>query len=196
MWQSSDQLDTITNMNKFFNTKLFVAIIFFCLGFLTNHMLVKYMYNPGLGIGSNTDTRKSERPEERFAVNPDDFDQNKMLDTIQRMQKETEDGFSGLEKDLDNASSDYGSVGQHEDDKYVYYEIPLKGHDGANHKLNVEIKNGLVRVSEDTKGKAGTSMSESSSERMFTLDPRRVDADKAEVLNQKDKIIIKIPKKK
>ncbi|MBC7427853.1 MAG: hypothetical protein H7336_04520 [Bacteriovorax sp.] len=141
------------------------------------------------------DSNKGKTSGERFPVDPDDFDQSKMMETIQRMQKEAESGFNGLEKDLDEAGTGAGALNQHEDEKYVYYEIPLKGHDGTNHKLNVEIKNGLVRVSEDTKDQGGNSMSESSSEQMFTLDPRRVDADKAEVLNQKDKIVIKIPKR-
>ncbi|MBC7713684.1 MAG: hypothetical protein H7177_10110 [Rhizobacter sp.] len=184
-------------MKKFINTKLFVAIIFFCAGFLVNHLLVKFVHNPGRGIGFSMNNQNSQNSGERVPVNPDDFDQAKMIETIQRMQNETMDGFDSLEKDLKDAGNSGGAgvLKEHEDDKFVYYEIPLKGHDGTNHKLNVEIKNGLVRVSEDSKDQGGNSMTESSSERMFTLDPRRVDADKAEVLNGNDKIVIKIPKK-
>ncbi|MBY0412609.1 MAG: hypothetical protein K2Q18_00515 [Bdellovibrionales bacterium] len=130
---------------------------------------------------------ETQNTEERFPVNPNDFDQKSMLDTIKRM------------NDEENSLSAFGNMGElagvseREDDKFVYYDIPLKGRDGNNHKLNVEIKNGMIKISEDVKSSGDTTM-ETSSERMFSIDPT-LNADKAEVMNEKEKIVIKIPKK-
>lgn len=168
-------------MKNFFNTKLFIALIFFCVGFLANHLLVKLVPHPI----STAQTRPEAS--ERFPVDPDDFDQEKMLETIQEMQKDGE----GME-----SAMGLGSIVQREDEVFEYYEIPLKDHRGSNRKLNVEIKNGLVIIKEEMEKQQGNSFSESSSEQMFSLDSRRLDIDRAEVQNEKDKIIIKIPKKK
>ncbi len=169
-------------MRRFINTKIFIAIIFFCVGFLTNHLFVKFIHNP---------TRLAELaagPEERFPVDPNDFEHERIMETIKKMEN---NGSLGME----SVMADNAQITEREDEKFEYYEIPLKGHDGTNRKLNVVIKDGLVRVREESSNKNENSMSESSSERMFTLDPRRLDIDRAEVINEKEKIVVKIPKK-
>lgn len=153
--------------------KFFVAIIFFCLGFLTNHLLVKQNQGPSHAMVN----------EERFPVNQADFDQKSMLEMINRMNSD----------DSSDSIAPLGEVAHREDEKYFYYDIPLKGQDGNTHKLNVELKNGMIKISEDSKSQ-GDSVVETSSERMFSIDPR-LDGDKAEVINEKEKIVIKIPKK-
>lgn len=172
-------------MKNFFNTKLFIAILFFCVGFLANHLFVLLVHHP-------TSETAQIHPEanERFPVDPDDFDQKKMLETIQGMQEGQVDG-----EGMENAMG-LGSIVQREDEFFEYYDIPLKDHRGTNRKLNVELKNGLVIIKEEMKKQQDNSFSESSSEQMFTLDSRRLDIDRAEVQNEKDKIVIKIPKKK
>jgi hypothetical protein len=157
--------------------KFFIAIIFFSLGFWTNHLLVK-----NRGLSFNTMTPIVQKDNERFPIDPSDFDQTSMMNTIKRMREEGELGASGM-----------GEVAQHEDDKNVYYDIPLKGLDGSNHKLNVEIKNGVIQISEDVKAE-GDAIVQTTSERMFSIDPS-LDGDKAEVINEKDKVTIKIPKR-
>lgn len=165
-------------MKRLFNTKFFIAVIFFCIGFLTNHLLVKVRGVPVIAHN-----------EERFPVSPEDFDHNRMLETIQRM---TEGDDLRVEDSMMGASI-VGEISQREDDKNIYYDIPQKGHDGVNHKLNVEIKNGMIKVSEDLKS-SGDARIETSSERMFSIDPG-LDSDKAEIINEVDRIVIKIPKK-
>lgn len=155
-------------MKRVLNIKVFIAVIFFCLGFLTNHYLVKIKNSPGMA------KLEMAFEEERFPVNPADFDHSKMLDS-----------FAG--------ASALGIVSQREDDKNVYYEVPLAGADGVNRKLNVEIKEGMIKINEDVKDH-NNGVFETSSERMFSIDPM-LDADKAEVINEKDKIVIRIPKK-
>lgn len=162
-------------MRKIFTTKFFIAVIFFCVGFLTNHLLTK-INRPNIQV-VNT--------EERFPVNPNDFDHDRMMETIARMSDD-----EGA--DLKGASS-LGIISQRQDEKNVYYDIPLKGDDGTNHKLNVEIKDGMIKISEDIKDNSNGIL-ETSSERMFTID-QGLNADKAEVINQKDRITIRIPKK-
>jgi hypothetical protein len=166
------------SMKRLFTpNKFFIAIIFFCLGFWTNHLLVK---NRGLSL--STVSQVAHRDQERFPIDPADFDQQNMMNTIKRMREEGELGASGM-----------GEVAQHEDEKNVYYDIPLKSENGSNHKLNVEIKNGMIKISEDVKAE-GDAMVQTSSERMFSIDPG-LDGDKAEVINEKEKVTIKIPKK-
>lgn len=159
-------------MKRLFNTKLFIAVLFFCIGFFTNHLLTKVRGAPNIATN-----------DERFPVDIDDFDHTSMMDTINRLSKERAEARANA----------MGKISQHEDDQYMYYEIPQKTESGANHKLNVEIKDGMIKISEDLKS-SGDTMVESSSERMFSIDPG-LDGDKAEIINEKDKIVIKIPKK-
>lgn len=163
-------------MKKDLSIKFFIAVIFFCLGFLTNHLLTKLNRNQVQVVNT----------EERFPVNPDDFDHEKMMETIKRMDDEN------FGADMRGAST-LGIISQRQDDKYVYYDIPLRGDDGTNHKLNVEIKDGMIKITEDIKDEK-VGLLETSSERMFSVGPG-LDADKAEVINQKEKIVIRIPKK-
>lgn len=163
-------------MKRFFKTQVFTAIIFFCVGFLTNHFLVKL---------KRQSVEVVVPQEDRYAVNPDDFDHMKMLDSIGRMSEENAEATRG--------ASTLGMISERFDEKNVYYDVPLKGDDGVNHKLNVEIKDGMVKISEDIKDNKNGIL-ETKSERMFTIG-EGLDVDRAEVINQKDKITIRIPKK-
>lgn len=129
-----------------------------------------------------TISQSTQKDQERFPIDPADFDQQSMMSTIKRMREEGELGASSM-----------GEVAQREDEKNVYYDIPLKSENGSNHKLNVEIKNGMIKISEDVKAE-GDAVVQTSSERMFSIDPG-LDGDKAEVINEKEKVIIKIPKR-
>lgn len=121
--------------------------------------------------------------DERFPVDIDDFDHTSMMDTINRLSKERAEA----------RASAMGDVSRREDDDNVYYDIPQKAEDGVEHRLNVEVKDGMIKISEDQKS-AGDMLVEASSERMFSID-QGLDGDRAEVINEKDKIVIKIPKK-
>lgn len=159
-------------MKRLFNTKFFIAIIFFCVGFFTNHLLTKVRGAPIIATN-----------DERFPVEIDDFDHTSMMDTINRLSKERADA----------RASAMGDVSKREDDDNVYYDIPQKSEGGVEHRLNVEVKDGMIKISEDQKS-SGNMLVETSSERMFSID-QGLDGDRAEVINEKDKIVIKIPKK-
>ncbi len=64
-------------MKRLFNTKLFIAVIFFSLGFITNHLLTKLSGAPIIATN-----------DERFPVEIDDFDHTSMMDTINKLDKE------------------------------------------------------------------------------------------------------------
>ena len=153
-------------MSNFLRSKLFIGLVFFCLGFLANQIL------------ANLQVRHSEitatNPRDRFAVNPDDFDHDKMLDAMNRLQQDM----------MKEAGPVIAGVNRREDDKYVYYEIPLNARE-LNRELKVSVKDGMVSISENTKN--------AQSEREFSIEPGLNEA-QAEVLNLKDKISIKIPK--
>lgn len=157
-------------MKKFFYSKIFVGLICFCLGFLTNHFLTKLNYQSSAVSEPNS--------KDRFAVNPDDFDHDKMFDAMKRIQQSMlKDAEVGVE---------ITGVNRREDDHFVYYDIPLNANE-KNQELKVSVKDGMISIAENT--------SNSQSERQFTIDPD-LDETKADVQTLKDKISIKIPKRK
>ena len=148
-------------MKKFFYSKAFIAIIFFCIGFLSNHYLSKL-----------SAPKSSEIAADRFPVDPNDFDHDKMLDAIKRMQDQTGAGLS------------VGGVDRREDKDFVYYDIPLKPNE-KDHQLKVKVKDGMISISENTPN--------TESEREFSID-QGLDESNAQVITDKDKVCIKIPK--
>jgi hypothetical protein len=81
------------------------------------------------------------------------------------------------------------NIKETEDRDYVYYAIPIES-EGKNSKLNVEVKDGYIHITHEAKDEGFSA----SSEQVFPVAPN-LDETKAEVLNEKNKIIIKIPKK-
>lgn len=123
---------------------------------------------------------------DRYPVNPDDFDNRKMIEAIRQSQ--------GDPLEMETGASMVGEITQREDDKYVYYEIPINKDSQTNHELKVEVKNGVISISEILKNN-GNPVIETNAERMFTIDPE-LDSALAEVLNEKDRVLVKIPKKR
>lgn len=165
-------------MKKIFNQKFLIGLVCFILGFslgfLANHLLTKTSFH-------SHELTDSER-EERFPVKPEDFDHNKMLDTFRNLQQD-------MEKDIDDdmkMDMKVTGVSRREDDKNVYFEIPLNASE-KNHELKVSVKDGMISIKEMTPN--------SESERQFSIDPD-LDETKADVQTLKDKITIKIPKRK
>ena len=81
------------------------------------------------------------------------------------------------------------NIKETEDSHFVYYTIPIED-DAKNTKLNVEVKDGYIHITHEAKDEGYSA----SSEQVFPVAPH-LDENKAEVLNEKNKIIIKIPKK-
>jgi hypothetical protein len=165
-----DYFEEGDKMKKIFYSKVFIGFICFILGFAMNHYLTKIHFHSE--IISESDSRN------QFPVNPDDIDHDKMLDAMSRLQRDMmKESGAGFE---------IAGIDKREDDANVYYDIPLNANE-LNRKLNVNVKDGMISLSETT--------GHSESERQFTIDPG-LDETKADVQVLKDKVSIKIPKKK
>jgi hypothetical protein len=159
-------------MKKFLESKTFLAITFFCAGFMVSHGINK--------INIEKQSSHISQNEERVPVTPEDLEHDKLIDAFGKMQQQI------LDQTEDHFGFDLGGVKRSEDERYVYYEIPLMG-EASNKELKVNIKDGMISISENSKN--------SQSQREFTIDPG-LDEANAVVLNEKDKLNIKIPKKK
>ena len=155
---------------KFFYSKLFIGLLCFCLGFLTNHYLTKF-----------SKANIVEIQNERFPIDPNDFDHNKMLEAVKKMQQ------GMIDQDI-IATPKLSGVNQHEDSDYFYYEIPLKVDSNQSEmKTSVTVKEGMINISEKS--------AHSEEEKTFSI-AQGLDGDKAKVIYENDKIIVKIPKLK
>ncbi len=115
---------------------------------------------------------------DRVEVKPEEFDRD-MFNGGKPFLESSED----IEKAFDL------NIQESEDANFVYYAIPIEN-DGKNSKLNVEVKEGYIHIIHEAKDEGFSA----SSEQVFPIAPN-LDENKAEVLNEKNKIIIKIPKK-
>ena len=157
-------------MKKFFYSKLFIGILCFCLGLVTNHLASK-ISRPNI----------VEIQNDRFPVDPNDFDHDKILEAVKKMQQ------GMIDQDI-IATPKISGVNQHEDKDYFYYEISLKPDKAHSEmKTSVTVKDGMINISEKT--------AHSEEEKTFSMAPG-LDGDKAKVIYENDKIIVKIPKQK
>ncbi|MGZ3651792.1 MAG: Hsp20 family protein [Bdellovibrionota bacterium] len=107
---------------------------------------------------------------------------------VRQMQKQMEDemrqGFAGMEVDTGN------DIVTKEDDKSVSYEI--KDVDGGS--LSTSVKNGYLTISGESKKVNGSISFSSSFHRSFPLPPN-VDSAKMETISEKDRVVLRFPKK-
>lgn len=181
--------------------QLLIFFLFaYSLGFLTHWALYKFK--------EKNFTFNSDRSEqsERSPVNPEDLKNEDLMDALhrdmlERMGKNADD-FPGKFKrgekleDVPSVES-YGirdflvqDINRREDDQFVYYEVPLFNEHGEKLEVRVEVKNGAIEIHEKSVGQNH----ESESSRTFSIEPG-LNEKSAQVINDKDKIIIKISKK-
>lgn len=104
----------------------------------------------------------------------------------QQMQEEMRQGFAGMQV-MDGASEE---ITEKEDAHFVSYEI--KGVEGSS--LNTSVQNGFLTIRGESKRQGGGMTFQTSFQRSFSL-PRNVDATKMETISEKDKVVLKFPKK-
>ena len=137
--------------------------------------------------------------------NDDFFDKSndpfqEMLKMRERMLKQF--GDSNEENGLFNSwhkrrfgGDDAGAVLKREDDKFVYYDISIKGLN--QNKLNVKVENGQIDISGTIEGKSQDENREShfssSFHRSFPTPPN-VDSANVKMEQENDKLVIKFPK--
>ncbi len=163
---------------KYSKAKILAAFFFFFLGYIGNNLV---------------DIVKREGPTtiegvERYPVNPDDFDHRKMIEAMN--QSRSQDSAAVPVQ----AASSMGDISQREDEKFIYYEIPINQSADTDYELKIEVKRGMILITEMLKDKVNP-INETNAERMFTIDPE-LDTASAEVLNEKNRVLIKIPKKR
>lgn len=180
-------------------------IIFFLLayslGFLTHWALFKFK-------SQNFSLTSAEVIEdERIPVGPDELRGEDLMDALhrdmlERMGKGADDlpgKFHAPPEDVPERLNEesYGlrdflvqDIGRREDKDFVYYEVPLVNEQGEKVELKVEVKNGIIEIVEKSIGPNH----EAQSSRSFSIEPG-LKTDQAQVLNEKDKVVIKIPKK-
>lgn len=163
-------------LKKLFNSKIFIAIIFFILGISVNHFSK---------IGFHFKSDKIE--DGRIPLSPNEIDDEKLAEYFRARQNPFHDRAQD-----DLVIEDVGPS-RREDDQFVYYDIKIDK--SSNNKLSVEVKDGLIHLKSLSNNSAQGSSFSSSMEQVFSIDSN-LDDKKAEVLNEKEKIVIKIPKKK
>lgn len=115
-------------MKMFLRSKLAIGILFFFLGFGTNHLLTKIYYRSALQIVDYGGT-------EQVSINPDDFDHDKLMDAARKMKQEMRMA-EGVER--------------REDDQFVYYDIQLNARERRDSELKVNVNNKIITIIETT----------------------------------------------
>lgn len=91
--------------------------------------------------------------------------------------------------------STVGDVNKREDDQYVYYDIAVKGL--KQEKVNVRVENGQITISgqveNKTEDEGSASYTSSTFHRSFPA-PDGVDSNKVQMVQEKDKLVVKFPK--
>ncbi len=127
-------------------------------------------------LSNNTDQRQS--------LNLEDIDENALIKAFEHMQS------SPTENHFDVEEFGIEGVTKNDEGDFVIYEISLINEQGKKKEIKVNIANGLLTLNE--KIEEDHSFFERS--RSFSL-PTELDLDKAEVKEDQQKIIVKIPKK-
>lgn len=106
----------------------------------------------------------------------------------EQMEKEMRAGMAaGMGFDMESGGAE---ITAKEDDKSVSYEI----RDVVGGTLNTQVSNGMLTVSGESKQVHGSISMQSSFQRSFSLPPN-VDAEKMETISEKDRVVLRFPKK-
>jgi HSP20 family molecular chaperone IbpA len=131
-----------------------------------------------------------------FGKSQDPFDQmRKMREKMMKQFNPPEVGSGPFDSWYQKkfGGGDVAEISQREDDKFVYYDISVKGLNKED--LKVKVANGQINISGKTEKKnegTGTFMS-SMFQRSFPVPPN-VDPNKVQMENEKDKLTVKFPK--
>jgi HSP20 family molecular chaperone IbpA len=192
---------------KFIRSKVFVGLAGFALGLGT--MFVTQRLNERAAGG--TQAASSTKAQNHLPMESiDDFnrgvfsaDSDDPFEQMRRMQGRLFKQFNqppiggafGSWRPMPFSSNDVGEIKRREDEKFVYYEIPIKGL--KKEKLNVKVSGGQIHVSGQTENKSDDGSSStfltSSFHRSFPV-PADVDANKVQMENASDRLVIKFPK--
>jgi HSP20 family molecular chaperone IbpA len=129
--------------------------------------------------------RTEEEAEDAF-LGQDPF--TAMRKMREQMEKEMRAGVgAGMGFDMESGGAE---ITAKEDAKSVSYEIK----DVVGGTLNTQVSNGMLTVSGESKQIHGSISMQSSFQRSFSLPPN-VDAAKMETISEKDKVVLRFPKR-
>lgn len=144
---------------------------------------------PNSMAGQNNHAQQEESdPFQGFMQN---FDPVKEMERIQKMMG------GGLQ--IQTFTHTGGDINTREDQNFVYYDVKLG--DPKSTQIHTKVENGYLTITGESKSHRGDDDSwikssfTSSFTRSFPL-PENVDADRMEMLQEQDKIVIKFPKVK
>lgn len=162
-------------MKRLWESRFFIGVVCFIAG-----VLLSYLYF------HKTPNHLSD---ERIPIGPhDQIFSDRLFDHTDQVTEEEHGDDSSL----------FGlgiNMNRREDDRYVYYEFPMGTNDQGKTELKVEVKDGMIHVQQISKEESEHSQVSSSSEQMFSVDSN-VNANRAEIIQEKDKVVVKIPKVK
>lgn len=176
------------------------ALVFFVFaysaGFLTHWGLYKFKSQ---NFSMISDIEQSDRqPVAPEDLRPEDLMGMLHQDMLERMHSGQLDSGQNRENEKEeNYNEDsYGlknflvqDINRREDKSFVYYEVPLINERGEKIELNVEVSDGVIEIKQKSIGENH----QSESTRVFTIEPGLQNS-KAQVINESDKVVIKIPK--
>ncbi len=181
---------------KLAKRELIILIIFcYSLGFLTHWMLFKYKENK-----FSFETQEDKMPVHPKDLRPEDLMDALHRDMLDRMGKSSDRDFNFhhnfSNQDQIDENHSYGlkqflveDINRSEDEKFVYYEIPLLNEEGERVELNVSVKEGMILISKKSTGENH----QMESTRSLSIEPGLI-ASEAKVIQEKEKIVIKVPK--
>jgi HSP20 family molecular chaperone IbpA len=189
-------------MKRLFENRIFLGAICFILG-------------GGVMFAAQTAWKRPEHSQMRLARNMNSFLDDSFNDDFfgrshdpfeqmrkmrQRMLKQFDEPEEGggifdnwFQKKFGGGS--VGDISRRDDDKYVYYDIAVRGL--KQEKVNVRVEDGQITISGQVENKSddeGTqSFTSSSFHRSFPV-PDGVDPNKVQMEQAKDKLVVRFPK--
>lgn len=175
-----------------FKTRWFIGLACFSFGAAFTLGLQHFFFKPK-SLNSPFARSYNMDPLLNHFFNDDFFDRAQdPFEEMRRMRKE-------MMKQLDQGGGGGGGtdIQQREDQNYVYYDIAVEGL--KEEKVNVQVENGQLTISgqveKKSEGNGSNSYFSSSFHRSFPV-PSRVNADQFQVDQQKNRLVVKFPKRK
>lgn len=182
---------------KFLRSKFFVGLAGFAFGLGTMFVTQRVTRL----VSGSTQSVPSLKAQNDSSMEKaiDDFNNNSFFDKsddpFEQMRRMQGRFLKQFDHPMPFSSNDVGEIKRREDEKFVYYEIPIKGL--KNEKLNVKVSDGQIHISGQTETKSDDGSSSafltSSFHRSFPV-PSDVDANKVQLENTSNQLVIKFPK--
>lgn len=177
------------NMNSRKKT-IFIFIWAFLLGALSMHFVDRLLLKTEFSLHKTSVTQGQDPFEQMQQL------QQQMLKQFGHFDESEQEGNLWdllRSQGLQSFSLNMGELKTHEDDGFVYYEIDTKGLEQKNFSIQVEQGHVIIDGVLEGPGQNSNARISSKFHQSFPL-PENVDANNIQLENDKDKIVIKLPK--